>query len=188
MVEKNAKQNNAAADRPKIGVGVIIVKDGCVLMGGRLGAHGAGTWCPPGGHLEFGETWEECARRETLEEAGVEIRNVQFVAVVNNHQPEWGTHYITLFLKAELLSGEPSVCEPEKCSGWNWFAWEQLPSPLFAPIASLIAQGYHPLARPHDKLVRDKMCEIIESHGGVAITYTADMVEYKERLRAKLVE
>jgi 8-oxo-dGTP diphosphatase len=41
--------------RPKVGVGVIIKKDGKVLMGKRKNAHGDGTWSFTGGHLEFGE-------------------------------------------------------------------------------------------------------------------------------------
>lgn len=188
MVDKEPQQNNAGANRPKVGVGVLVIRDDKVMMGLRQGAHGAGTWSPSGGHLEFGESWEECAKRETREEAGIEISNVKFVGAVNNYEPEWGTHYITLFMRADYLSGEPRVCEPEKCSGWEWFEWERLPSPLFLPVISIVAQGYHPLSVVHDKLVRDKMSELIESHGDVAITYTADMVEYKERLRAKLVE
>ncbi|MBI5793469.1 NUDIX domain-containing protein [Candidatus Uhrbacteria bacterium] len=175
-------------ERPKVGTAVIIVKDGNVLMGRRKGAHGEGTWCPPGGHLEFGESWEECVRRETMEEAGIEIQNVRFVGAVNNHEPDWGTHYITLFMQAEYLRGEVRNCEPEKCSGWEWFSWEQLPSPLFAPVVNFLRQGYHPLARRHDKLVRDKIVEIIQAAGGVADSYTADDQEYKDRLQTKLCE
>lgn len=188
MVEKTDQQNNTAQNRPKVGTGVFIIKDGNVLMGLRKGAHGEGTWCPPGGHLEFGESWEECVRRETREEAGIEIQNVRFAGAVNNHQPELGTHYITLFMRADYLCGEPRICEPEKCSGWEWFTWEALPSPLFAPVESILVQGYHPLSVIHDKLVRDKIPELIESCGDVAITYEADPLEYKQRLRAKLVE
>ena len=157
-------------------------------MGKRQGAHGEGSWCPPGGHLEFGETWEACVRRETMEEAGIEIQNVRFVGAVNNNQPEWGTHYITLFMQAEYLSGEVTNCEPDKCSGWEWFSWESLPSPLFAPVQTFLRQGYHPFAVRHDKLVRDKIIEIIEAHGGHADSYTAELKEYGERLRAKLAE
>ncbi|NQV88797.1 MAG: nucleoside triphosphate pyrophosphohydrolase [Parcubacteria group bacterium] len=52
----------------------------------------------------------------------------------------------------------------------------------------MVRQGYHPLSVCHDKLVRDKLPEIIESHGDVAITHVADTGEYRDRLRAKLIE
>lgn len=188
MVEKSVQQNNAPLNRPKVGVGVLIVKDGKVLMGKRKGTHSPGCWSPSGGHLEFGETWEACARRETLEEAGIHIDNVRFAAVTNDVNPDGSTHYVTVFMRADWQANEPTVREPDKCERWDWFAWESLPSPLFLPMTLLLGQGYHPLARPHDKLVRDKIPELIESRGDVAVTYTADVTEYRLRLRAKLVE
>ncbi len=54
----------------RVGVGIMIFKDGKVLMGRRKGSHGAGEYAFPGGHLDFGESFEDCAKRETLEEAG----------------------------------------------------------------------------------------------------------------------
>jgi len=42
---------------PRVGLGVLIIKDGKVLLGRRKGAHGEGTWAPPGGHLECGESF-----------------------------------------------------------------------------------------------------------------------------------
>ncbi len=42
-----------------------------ILLGQRKGAHGAGTWATPGGHLEFGESVKACATRELLEETGL---------------------------------------------------------------------------------------------------------------------
>ena len=58
-------------ERPKVGIGVLIVKDGKILLGERIGAHGSGLFALPGGHLEFGETFEETARREVEEETGL---------------------------------------------------------------------------------------------------------------------
>ncbi len=52
---------------PQVGVGVLILRDGKVLLGRRKGSHGAGCWSAPGGHLEFGEAVEDCALREALE-------------------------------------------------------------------------------------------------------------------------
>ena len=51
-----------AKQRPLVAVGVIIVKDGKILIGERLASHGAGTFSIPGGHFEFGKTFEEVAR------------------------------------------------------------------------------------------------------------------------------
>ena len=66
--------------RPKVGVGVFVLKDGKILMGKRKGAHGEGSWSLPGGHLEFNESWDMCAVRETMEETGVTIKNIRFGA------------------------------------------------------------------------------------------------------------
>ena len=54
----------------RVGVGVYIRKEDKILMGKRIGAHGNSTWCPPGGHLEYGEEIEFCAIREVEEETG----------------------------------------------------------------------------------------------------------------------
>lgn len=80
---------------PRVGLGVCIVKDNKVLLGKRKNAHGDGSWCFPGGHLEFGESYEECAQRETFEEVGVSIKNIQFVTATNDLFPEEDKHYIT---------------------------------------------------------------------------------------------
>lgn len=77
-----------------VGVGVIIQKDGKVLLGKRLGDHGKGTWCPPGGHLEYRETFEGSARREVQEEAGISIKNIRFGAVTNDVFLEIGSNGI----------------------------------------------------------------------------------------------
>jgi 8-oxo-dGTP diphosphatase len=70
----------------RVGVGVMVLKDGEVLLGLRNGSHGAGEWAFPGGHLEYMETFEDCAKRETLEECGVEIQNIRFQLLANLRQ------------------------------------------------------------------------------------------------------
>ena len=129
---------------PRIGVAVIVVREGRVLLGQRLGAHGEGTWALPGGHLEFGEGIEDCARRELAEETGLNANTFAPGPFTNNVLASKGLHYVTLFLQARNAAGEPQRLEPGKCAGWQWWPWSALPTPLFAPLASLHQSGFVP--------------------------------------------
>jgi 8-oxo-dGTP diphosphatase len=131
--------------RPLVGVAVIVVRDGRVLLGRRKNAHGAGTWALPGGHLEYFESIEDCARREVAEETGLKIGNVRHCAYTNDRFQAEGKHYVTLFVAAEHRSGEAVVREPDKCEAWRWFSWDDLPRPRFLPLENLLAQGAGPL-------------------------------------------
>jgi 8-oxo-dGTP diphosphatase len=118
------------SDRPLVGVGVLVMKDGKLLLGKRRNAHGAGEYASPGGHLEHGESFEACARREVLEETGLELGDVRFLRLLNTtrYAPK---HYVDVSLVADWKSGEPRNLEPEKLEGWGWYALDALPSPLF---------------------------------------------------------
>lgn len=130
--------------RPMIGIGVLIQKEGKVLLGERVGSHGAGAWSFPGGHLEFGETPEDCAHRETREEAGIEIMNIRRGPFTNDFFQAEQKHYVTLFLLAEYASGVVRRMEPQKCRQWGWFAWDALPEPLFLSVQHLRDSGFRP--------------------------------------------
>lgn len=130
----------------RVGIGVYIRKDGKILMGRRIGSHGKNTWSPPGGWLEFGESWENCARRETFEEAGIKIKNVKFGFVTNEIPKEEGKHVVTIHMIADYDSGEPKIIEYEKWEKWDWFSWDALPSPLFYPLLKLKGQNFNPFA------------------------------------------
>lgn len=130
------KQMKSMIERPKIGIAVIVKHGNTVLLGRRKGAHGAGTWAMPGGHLEFGETPEVCAARELLEETGLKALSVRR-GVWTNDIIDGSKHYITLFMLVDHFEGKIETKEPEKCEKWEWCQWEQLPEPLFAPIVSL---------------------------------------------------
>ena len=67
---------------------------------GRKGSHGAGEYALPGGHLEVGESWEQCALREVLEETGLRLQRARFVFVTNN-LVDSGAHYVTIFMRAD---------------------------------------------------------------------------------------
>ncbi len=121
--------------KPRVGVAAFVFKEGKVLLGKRKGAHGAGHWAPPGGHLEFGESVEDCAVRELAEETGLKALSVQ-TGAWSNDIIDGNKHYITLFAVINQFEGEPRLLEPNKCEEWQWFSIDALPSPLFSPAAA----------------------------------------------------
>lgn len=116
--------------KPKVGVGVMILKDGKVLLGRRKGSHGEGEYAFPGGHLEYMESFENCAKREVKEETGMEIADIKFLFLANiiKYAPK---HYVHVGLIADWKSGDPQVLEPDKSESWVWFDLNQLPEPMF---------------------------------------------------------
>ncbi|MDO8657143.1 MAG: NUDIX hydrolase [Candidatus Levybacteria bacterium] len=128
----------------RVGVAPIIKRDSKVLLGKRMSIIGDSTWAFPGGKLEMNETFEECAKREAMEESGVRIKNIEFAGVTNDIFLKEQEHYITIFVVSDWKSGEAKVMEPEKCSEWDWFEWNKLPKPLFLPVENLLKQNYNP--------------------------------------------
>ena len=123
---------------PRVGVAVIIIRDGLVLVGKRKGAHGEGSWAVPGGNLQYGETPEMCARREVLEETGLILTHTDMLHYVTNTVfAKEGLHYITLWVVARLAGDDKQMAlliEPDRCHGWEWSEWGQIPEPQFLPL------------------------------------------------------
>lgn len=124
-------------ERPRVGIGVLVFKDGKLLLGKRRGSHGAGEYASPGGHLEHLESFADCAAREVREETGLEITNLRFLRVLNtiSYAPK---HYIDLAFAADWVSGEPTARETDKIENWNWYALDALPAPLFATLPTAL--------------------------------------------------
>ena len=128
---------------PLVGVGVIIEKEGKVLLLKRKNVHGSGTWSTPGGHLDYGEKPEECARREAKEETNVDIHNIRFRAITNDIFEDEVKHYVTIWMQGTYVSGEPIVNAAYEMSEVDWFAWADLPEGLFIPFRNFIeGKGY----------------------------------------------
>jgi 8-oxo-dGTP diphosphatase len=108
---------------------VIFVRNSRVFLARRQGAHGEGTWASAGGHLETGESLEECARREALEELGVTVGDLRFLCISNI--VAYGRHYVDLEFLGDIGGQEPSLAEPVGFSDSGWFALDSLPAPLF---------------------------------------------------------
>ncbi|KAH8761018.1 nudix domain-containing protein [Diaporthe sp. PMI_573] len=132
---------------PRVGVAAVIQgPDGKVVFGRRKSSHGAGQWAFPGGHLEYGEDFKQCAERETLEETGLKVKGRKIAHVTNDVFSDLGKHYITIFVLCEMLDqgAQPALLEPEKCEEWVWKTFDEIKQvrshELFLPIQHLLKE------------------------------------------------
>lgn len=129
---------------PRVGVACIVTREGRTLLVRRQRSHGAGSWSTPGGHLDFGESPVACAIRETEEETGVRVAHPGFVAITNDVFADDGKHYITIWMHAEAGDTEAVIRDPSEIADVGWFAFDDLPSPLFLSFENLLAGRHLP--------------------------------------------
>ncbi len=134
------KNSREKKERPKVGIGVIVIRGSKILLGERLSSHGAGTFEIPGGHLEFGETFAAAAVREVREETGLTDLVVRGIVSLGN-DIAFDKHYVSIGVCIECLSGEPSDPEPEHSKNWKWYKTDNLPGPIF-PHSNRVIQNW----------------------------------------------
>lgn len=100
-----------------------MLKDGKVFLQkrGKNTKYGAGQWELPGGGVEYGEALAAAAKREIGEETGVEVEVVEQLGTSDYIVPEENQHWITSLFLCKIISGTPSIMEPEKCEEQGWF-------------------------------------------------------------------
>lgn len=98
--------------------------------------HEEGTWTMPGGNIEYGETFEEAAKREAREEASIEISNIDVICVQTDKNEH--AHYVSVGMVARSFTGTPQVMEPDQIVEWQWFDLDKLPKNIFTPSRKTI--------------------------------------------------
>ncbi|MES1247499.1 MAG: NUDIX domain-containing protein [Actinomycetota bacterium] len=122
---------------PRVGVGILVRRRGELLLLRRHGAHGAGTWSPPGGNLDWGEEPAAAAARELLEETGIVGEPVFTGRITNDVFVEEERHYVTLWFELET-DQEARLASPREASELAWFPADALPAPRFLPFENLL--------------------------------------------------
>ena len=106
----------------RVGVGAVIIRDGCVLLVKRGREPAKGLWAIPGGAVEAGETLQAAAEREILEETGVVINAGEpifaFDLIERDEVGALKFHYVIVDLRAEYISGEPVAADDAADARW----------------------------------------------------------------------
>lgn len=122
----------------------IIVQDGKVLMVRRAVKEGELMWQFPAGAIEAGETAEQAAVRETLEETALAVEAIQLLG--ERVHPKTGR--LMSYTAARVLGGEARVADDEELDAVAWVTHGEIkdyvPYGLFEPV-----QEYLDEALPH---------------------------------------
>ncbi len=109
-------------DRPLVGVGAVIVRDGRVVIVQRSTEPLKGQWSIPGGALEVGETLRQCAAREALEETGLQVEAGEVLDVLDSiyRDAEGRTqyHYVLIDFLCRPVGGELRVGSDAAQARW----------------------------------------------------------------------
>ena len=146
-----AEQQNEQL-RPLVGVSVLIMKGDRVLLEKRTRDPMKGAWKAPGGHMEFGETPEQTAIREVQEELDLSISGLRFRTLTNDIFEADKKHYITIWMEARYVSGEPKLNAPYEESEIRWFTWDSLPEPLYLDLQHLLEGETYPSQTTENKI------------------------------------
>jgi len=128
--------NTGISDKiPYVGIGCVVVRDGKLL----LVRNQRGFWSTPGGHLDFGESPDVCAARETLEETGISVTNVEFVAITNDVLTDVGKHYLTVWMRGDADDATARITDTAEITRIGMVCPDRLPSPLHLYFQHLLS-------------------------------------------------
>ncbi len=86
----------------KATVGAVVESDGKILLELRNVEPFKGSWCIPGGHIEFGEPVEDALKREVLEETGLTVTEMHFLDFFMEYFPDLEWHAVALVFVAGI--------------------------------------------------------------------------------------
>ncbi|HSB00292.1 MAG TPA: NUDIX domain-containing protein [Anaerolineales bacterium] len=109
---------------PKLAVNIAVIHEGKILLTKREDFE---TWVLPSGGVEEGESLAQAALRETKEETGLDVELTRLLGVYSR-LGDWIPGYVVLF--AARPAGGEIRCQEGETIAVEWFAFDELPSPL----------------------------------------------------------
>ncbi len=115
----------------------LIVRNEQILLVNHREAGCYDFWVPPGGGLQGSESIFECARRETLEETGLDVELDRILYIQEFWEP--GYHFCKFFIRCKTFSGDLTLVNKEQAESFlvdaRYFAQDDLRGlPVFPEI------------------------------------------------------
>jgi len=102
-------------DLPRAAVGAVVIKNNNILLVKRKSEPDKNLWAIPGGKIKLGETLQNAAQREVLEETGVSIKAqgpiFAFDVIERDTAGKVRIHYVIVDVLAEYIGGEPAASD-----------------------------------------------------------------------------
>ena len=92
-----------------------------------------GYWATVAGHVEAGESCQQAAAREVLEEVGVHVRHADLEPLATIHRTGSAApveQRVDFFFACRRWRGDPLLVEPDKAADLGWFPLSLLPEPV----------------------------------------------------------
>lgn len=125
---------------PTVRVSVIVIdsEDRILLVKHKKGKRQY--WVLPGGRLEHGESFEECALREIKEETGLKVKVERFLYLAEALAPDRARHIVNVFVKAKVVGGKLELGDEKVLAQVDYIPVAKLREglKLFPPVAKQI--------------------------------------------------
>ncbi len=115
--------------------GVFVVMDGKILLVRRSVDPEQGKWTFPAGFVDAGEDPEAAARRECMEETGLEIETTGLHDVIAGREHPRGADIVIIY-RGVVTGGEPSA--QDDVDAVNYFAPDEVPALAFRATQKVV--------------------------------------------------
>ena len=122
MAGPNNSDSRWYPEYPRVGVGVVVIRDGRILMVKRAKEPNKGKWSIPGGGLELGESLYEAARREVFEECSIHVEIERVIdtteRIIKDEDGRIKYHFVLVDMLGRYISGEAKAQSDAQDCRW----------------------------------------------------------------------